>query len=72
MGLLDYMVRSYNPEEDRDIVFIPVGINYDRVLEDRTLLQEGDPEAPVKSRMEIAATTLRYVGRSLKMMMHGI
>ena len=71
LGLLDYMVRSYNPEKDREIVFIPVGINYDRVLEDRTLLREGDPEAPVKSRMEIAGTTLRYVGRSLKMMMQG-
>jgi glycerol-3-phosphate O-acyltransferase len=71
LGLLDYMVRAYNPEEDRDIVFIPVGINYDRVLEDRTLLLESDPSAPVKSRLSIIATTLRYIGRSLKMMLQG-
>lgn len=40
LGLLDYMVRSYDPAGEHDVVFIPVGINYDRVLEDRTLLLE--------------------------------
>lgn len=38
LGFLDYMLRNYNAKEDREIIFIPVGINYDRVLEDRTLL----------------------------------
>ena len=38
MGLLDYMLRSFEPEGERDIVFVPVGVNYDRVLEDRSLL----------------------------------
>jgi 1-acyl-sn-glycerol-3-phosphate acyltransferase len=36
LGFLDYMLRSYDPENDRDIVFIPVGVNYDRTLEDRS------------------------------------
>jgi glycerol-3-phosphate O-acyltransferase len=31
------MLRGWN-EHERDLVFVPVGINYDRVLEDRTLL----------------------------------
>jgi glycerol-3-phosphate O-acyltransferase len=70
-GLLDYMLRAYNPEHDRDIVFIPVGINYDRVLEDRTLLLESDPDAPARSRLGIFSTTFRYVGRSLRMKMLG-
>lgn len=39
LGLLGYLVRGFNPNTDRDIVFIPVGINYDRVLEDRSLLR---------------------------------
>ncbi|MEN8802567.1 MAG: 1-acyl-sn-glycerol-3-phosphate acyltransferase, partial [Thiogranum sp.] len=34
LGFLDYMLRDYHPERDREIVFIPVGINYDRVIED--------------------------------------
>ncbi len=39
LGLLGYLVRGFNPNASRDIVFIPVGINYDRVLEDRSLLR---------------------------------
>jgi glycerol-3-phosphate O-acyltransferase len=36
-GLLSYMVSGFDPHGPRDVVFIPVGINYDRVLEDRML-----------------------------------
>jgi glycerol-3-phosphate O-acyltransferase len=64
LGLLDYMLRTYNPEEDRDIVFIPVGINYDRVLEDRTLLLEGEAGVKQKSLLGIIYIILRYIGRS--------
>lgn len=39
LGLLGYMTRGFDPEGERDIVFIPVGINYDRVMEDRSLLR---------------------------------
>lgn len=39
LGLLGYLVKGFDTNGDRDIVFIPVGINYDRVLEDRTLLR---------------------------------
>jgi len=41
LGFLDYMLRSYDPDNDRDIVFIPVGVNYDRTLEDRSLARIG-------------------------------
>lgn len=41
VGLLDYIVKiKKNPEFNREIVFVPVGINYDWVLEDRVLIQE--------------------------------
>lgn len=36
-GLLSYMVSGFDPHGERDVVFIPVGLNYDRVLEDRVL-----------------------------------
>lgn len=41
MGLLSYVVEGFDPEGDRDIVFVPVAINYDRVLEDRVLIAAG-------------------------------
>ena len=37
LGLLGYITKGFDPTSERDIVFIPVGINYDRVMEDRTL-----------------------------------
>jgi glycerol-3-phosphate O-acyltransferase len=37
LGLLSYMVAGFDPDGTRDIVFVPVGINYDHVLEDELL-----------------------------------
>ncbi len=36
MGLLSYIVQGFEPG-GRDVVFVPVGLAYDRVLEDRLL-----------------------------------
>ena len=38
LGLLNYMVSGFDPITSRDICFVPVGLNYDRVLEDRVLM----------------------------------
>ena len=48
-GLIDYMMRGFDPETSTDIVFIPIGLNYERVVEDRTLLLHGD-EALISQR----------------------
>jgi glycerol-3-phosphate O-acyltransferase len=42
LGLIAYMVQSFDPNATKDIVFIPLGINYDRVLEDRNLTAAAD------------------------------
>lgn len=39
LGLISYMCDGFDPEKSRDIVFVPVGLNYDRVIEDRILLE---------------------------------
>jgi len=45
LGLVDYMLKNFDPSGERDVVFIPVGINYDRVFEDRTQLRlAAEPE----------------------------
>lgn len=38
IGLLDYMLRYFDREDGPDIVFVPVAAGYDRILEDRSLL----------------------------------
>jgi len=42
LGVLDYMMRGFRLDGERDLVFVPLGLNYDRVLEDRTLLASLD------------------------------
>jgi glycerol-3-phosphate O-acyltransferase len=72
LGLLDYLLRSFNPHGDRDLVFIPVGINYDRVFEDRTLLLTGHPPAARKTGLAAAGTTLSFIRHNLWLMVrHG-
>src|SRR5436305_7881531 len=70
LGILDYMLRSFDPVHgDRDLVFIPVGINYDRVLEDRTLLLDLQPDRPRRDRLFAVRTTLRFAGRNLALIL---
>ncbi len=64
LGLIDYMLRAFDPEGPRDLVFVPVGINLDRTLEDRTLLRDLTPEAPRKGFLSASATALRFLGRN--------
>ncbi len=68
LGFVDYMLRNYEPETDRDIVFIPVGINYDRTLEDRSLLRALDPTAEKRSMFFVMKTTILFIGRNLRLM----
>ena len=68
LGLLDYMLRGFDPQGDRDLVFIPVGLNYDRTLEDRTLLRDLDPGAERRGLREALVTTGRFAARNLLLM----
>ena len=65
LGFLDYMLRDYHADSDRDISFIPVGINYDRVIEDRSLVRRLDPGAEKRSKWFIIKTTVRFVTKTL-------
>ncbi len=74
LGLIDYMVRGFDPQGERDIVFVPVGINYDRVLEDRTLMLDLDRDEEGRRKEKPApafATTCRFVWRNLILMARG-
>jgi glycerol-3-phosphate O-acyltransferase len=65
------MVRAFDPAGERDIVFVPVGLNYDRVLEDRTLLAENSPDAERRSGFVAVANTLRFVATQLWLRLRG-
>jgi len=48
LGLLGYMVAEFDARK-RDVVFVPVGLNYDRVLEDRVLTAKAEHAATGRS-----------------------
>ena len=62
LGLLDYMVKAFDPRGERDVVFVPVAVNYDRVLEDRTLLLELEPERPRPGLVGAVGRFAAFVG----------
>lgn len=68
LGLLDYMLRTFDPAAERDLVFIPVGINYDRTLEDRTLLLDVVKETPRKKGLAALGTTFGFLFQNLWLM----
>jgi len=71
LGLLDYMLKTFDPTGERDLVFVPVGINYDRVLEDRSLFARRDPAAPRAGLGRSARVILAYLGRQLLLRVRG-
>ncbi len=66
-GFLDYMLRDYHVDIDRDVVFVPVGINYDRVIEDMSLVRKLDPGASKKSLWFVIKTASRFFIKTLFM-----
>ena len=68
LGIFDYMLRDFNPDVDRDVVFVPVAVNYDRVLEDRTLLLDREPGPPASGAVRAMATTIGFVSRQVWLM----
>jgi len=67
LGVLDYMMRGFRVDGERDLVFVPLGINYDRVLEDRTLLLSG--EGKRSGRIEALRNTFRFAFQNLLLML---
>jgi glycerol-3-phosphate O-acyltransferase len=55
MGLMKYITDGFTPE-GRDVVFVPVAVNYDRVLEDQVLISAaGDRERRFKASIGVVA-----------------
>ena len=73
-GLLAYMLKEFDEREGegrRDLVFLPVGLNYDRVLEDRTQLRKLHPELPRRGRTQAITTLLSFCATQLRRAVRG-
>jgi len=69
LGLMDHMGRAKrDPAFTRPLVFVPVGINYDRVLEDEILVREtlaGDHPLRRRTAGQKAKRLLSIAGRGI-------
>ena len=73
-GLLDYMLKTFDEREEdgrRDLVFIPVGLNYDRVLEDRSQLLKLHPDAPRPGRLRGLVITAGFFLHNMSQILRG-
>jgi glycerol-3-phosphate O-acyltransferase len=70
LGLLDYICRTAaEPGFARDIWFVPVALNYDRVLEDRSLIRELIDRGERPGRLAQLSTVVSYlVGNTVRLL----
>ncbi|NIM48136.1 MAG: glycerol-3-phosphate acyltransferase [Gemmatimonadales bacterium] len=72
LGLLDYIARTLPElEADRNIWLVPVALNYDRVLEDRSLILELLDEQARPGRVRQLLGVLHYVAFNLARLLTG-
>ena len=64
LGLISYIIDGFEPEKSRDVVFVPIGLNYDRVLEDRVLVAAASDTNRKRFKFRLSMV-FRYVGRHL-------
>lgn len=69
LGILSYILADHDAEDTRDVVFVPVAVNYERVLEDRVLIGAGDV-GPGAFRLRWWMVA-RYVWRHLQLRLTG-
>ena len=68
LGLLKYLVEG-RTNNDRDVVFVPVAVNYDRVFEDRILVA-ADQKGERRFRARISVIT-RFIFRQIRLRITG-
>ena len=71
LGLLGYMVGDFDPQGARDIVFIPVGLNYDRVMEDRILTSPASRKIGGRTFRVGPGKIFKFIARNLNLRIQG-
>jgi len=71
LGLLSYMVSGFKADGEKDIVFIPVGINYDRVLEDRILTAKQEKQSTGRDYSVHFSAIIGFIWNLIKLRFRG-
>ncbi len=65
LGLLSYVCRGFDPAGNKDIVFVPVGTNFDRVIEQRTLIANADTDYRGRGAGFVLGSTVLFLFRQI-------
>ena len=65
LGLIGYITRKFDPGGSRDILFIPVGTNFDRVFEERTLIANAETDFRGRGGSFVFGSCARFLGREI-------
>ncbi len=71
LGMLSYVCRDFDPTGDRDIYFVPVGTNFDRVVEQRTLIANVDTDYRGRGAGFVLGSTLVFGCRQIWLKLTG-
>ena len=63
LGLLSYVTEYFDPKNSPDIIFMPVGINYDRIPEDQNLQRYSSEEFRAKGRKYVLLQGVQFASR---------
>lgn len=69
LGLLNYLVSAYQQGNCKDIVFVPTGLNYDKIPEARTLIAHQEEGFKGKSGAYSILSGLRFIAAVTAYMM---
>ena len=65
-GLLGYITKNFDLEGETDIMFVPVGVNYDWVLEADTLTNNVNTNFRGRGAKFVLGSFIRTVAKNLK------
>lgn len=63
LGLLSYVTENFDPENSPDLVFMPVGLNYDRIPEDLNMQRFSSQEFREKGKKYILLQGIGFAAR---------
>ncbi len=61
LGLLNYLLKAHGQGSCKDIVFVPVGLSYDRIPEDKTLIEHSEEGFRDKNRFYAMFSLVRFL-----------
>lgn len=64
LGLLSYVTERFDTANGPDLIFMPIGINYDRILEDRNMVRFSSAEFRAKGKSYVLLQGVQFAGRA--------